>query len=689
MNYTPLGGICVSLGLMKVEDVHRVLARMARGEHARFGELAVEMGLIDESGLALALAEQYQLNLVPDHRVESLEPSREALDALPRALIRRNQMVPLRLHAQQRVLTLLMADPTNLPAIRHVQTHARGLRLRFFIATRQALRQLIDRLFGPPDQEEIYLEASTNQTFAAVPGFRVERMLVLETDPVRLVLLRRLDELENGRTEFIQDPEQVSSLLLTGDFSRIVYRTELQPLVAPYSKSWLRIRPDLQVYTQSAFNLDARVGVEPRRASRFYLDLLTFAVLGSEFQDVAARVRIRRLLDLVRAVAGQLGLPFSQVDNVVLGTLLVEMESLSLARTLVREREAVPGEASRFSVARSILAAWSSPFDVEGLLDALERRLGGGGPIGGHLGAEVVYTSRAIARRLKPGDTEPARILGEDVYHHLPRVLHAVSDVLKWEAFCPDMAALQQSRSEILLGIRDPALLTALELELASAGFRVLQAIDGQTIQRQARVRCPRCIVVDFHLPRLSGLQLLAALKSEPITSEVPVIMISGPRPGADAAEALDRGAEDVVAPPVSVRLLVAKIRRLANRSAVDVGLQGRIRDLPLPDLVQTLSLGGRTAVIRVVCESDSGELYLAKGQLRFARYVDSVGEVALRQLVSLRDGRFRVEFDATPPGRNLHGASEWLLLEALRVQDEEGVVFDDEASDIEEAREE
>lgn len=65
------------------------------------------------------------------------------------------------------------------------------------------------------------------------------------------------------------------------------------------------------------------------------------------------------------------------------------------------------------------------------------------------------------------------------------------------------------------------------ELALVKAGFGVFGAGDGEEGLRVAREKLPDLIVLDMMLPKLSGPQLLDALKSDATTKNIPVIVLS------------------------------------------------------------------------------------------------------------------------------------------------------------------
>jgi type IV pilus assembly protein PilB len=106
----------------------------------------VGLGLVDEAELLRILAEEYRLPVV-DPRVAA--PSPAALRAVPAALARRHGLVPVGLDGAQ--LTVAMTDPTNPVAIGDLRFLC-GLEVRAVLASPEAVRQAIDRLYGPTSE---------------------------------------------------------------------------------------------------------------------------------------------------------------------------------------------------------------------------------------------------------------------------------------------------------------------------------------------------------------------------------------------------------------------------------------------------------------------------------------------------------------------------------------------------------
>jgi CheY-like chemotaxis protein len=65
------------------------------------------------------------------------------------------------------------------------------------------------------------------------------------------------------------------------------------------------------------------------------------------------------------------------------------------------------------------------------------------------------------------------------------------------------------------------------ERALLDAGYEVVCAVDGESALRFARDLKPDLILLDMILPKMSGPEVLRQLKSEPVTAEIPVVVLS------------------------------------------------------------------------------------------------------------------------------------------------------------------
>jgi CheY-like chemotaxis protein len=95
------------------------------------------------------------------------------------------------------------------------------------------------------------------------------------------------------------------------------------------------------------------------------------------------------------------------------------------------------------------------------------------------------------------------------------------------------------------------------QMEIAVSGLGGLGAI---------RERAPHLILLDMHLPDMSGLELLRHLKADPATSSIPVIVVSADATAQQVDAALDAGAVRYLTKPVGVNELLAAVDELLER---------------------------------------------------------------------------------------------------------------------------
>jgi CheY-like chemotaxis protein len=124
------------------------------------------------------------------------------------------------------------------------------------------------------------------------------------------------------------------------------------------------------------------------------------------------------------------------------------------------------------------------------------------------------------------------------------------------------------ARSTVLLVEDDPDLLRFAQVTLRLGGYRAVTATDGQTALALARKASPQLMVLDLRLPELDGWQVLAALRAEPKTARLPVLVLTASAGPADQERALAAGVVDYLVKPVSADALLAAVERALRAGA-------------------------------------------------------------------------------------------------------------------------
>lgn len=119
----------------------------------------------------------------------------------------------------------------------------------------------------------------------------------------------------------------------------------------------------------------------------------------------------------------------------------------------------------------------------------------------------------------------------------------------------------------ILVVEDEPGIVTIVRDYLDIAGFRVLTASDGVTALRLARSERPSLLVLDLMLPGMDGLDVTRALRQDPATRKLPIIMLTARAEEVDRLVGLELGADDYITKPFSPRELVARVRAVLRRA--------------------------------------------------------------------------------------------------------------------------
>jgi two-component system phosphate regulon response regulator PhoB len=122
----------------------------------------------------------------------------------------------------------------------------------------------------------------------------------------------------------------------------------------------------------------------------------------------------------------------------------------------------------------------------------------------------------------------------------------------------------------ILIVEDEPSQQELLRYNLEKQGFGVLIAGDGEEGLLLAEEELPDLILLDWMLPKLSGIELCRQFKRNSHTREIPVIMLTARGEESDRVRGLETGADDYQIKPYSIGELIARIRALLRRTRPD-----------------------------------------------------------------------------------------------------------------------
>ena len=109
-------------------------------------------------------------------------------------------------------------------------------------------------------------------------------------------------------------------------------------------------------------------------------------------------------------------------------------------------------------------------------------------------------------------------------------------------------------------------ILELLKFHLSREGFAVTAAASGEEAVKAITRKVPDLVLLDLMLPGLDGLEVCRILKKDPKTAGVPIVMVTAKGEESDIVAGLELGADDYIAKPFSIKVLIARVRAVLRR---------------------------------------------------------------------------------------------------------------------------
>jgi DNA-binding response OmpR family regulator len=123
--------------------------------------------------------------------------------------------------------------------------------------------------------------------------------------------------------------------------------------------------------------------------------------------------------------------------------------------------------------------------------------------------------------------------------------------------------------ARVLVADDDPIVRELIVYKLETEGYEVVVAEDGTSALSAVRENVPDIVVLDVHMPGLSGFDVCRMMRADPASARVPVIMLTASVQEADISTGFVSGADDYVGKPFSPRELVSRIQAVLARTGV------------------------------------------------------------------------------------------------------------------------
>jgi CheY-like chemotaxis protein len=244
------------------------------------------------------------------------------------------------------------------------------------------------------------------------------------------------------------------------------------------------------------------------------------------------------------------------------------------------------------------------------------------------------------------------------------------------------MSAAAAGKSIKLLLADDNPLIRDLVCKALEPFCEVVLADDGADALLKVIDEPPDAILCDYKMPGLNGRQLFEKLRGRQTTRNIPFLFMASRTDIEERLRPLVDGVEDFITKPFLVKDLVRITKRVVDRLHLEKlqtkgsrpgVIQGRLEEMSMIDLMQSLEMGQKSCRLVVKKGSETGELYFSAGQCRDAKSAGVEGDEAVYRVLLWTEGEFEIDFSAanasnrTTTTRNTTG----LLMEAMRLMDE------------------
>ncbi|MAK82737.1 phosphate regulon transcriptional regulator PhoB [Phenylobacterium sp.] len=147
----------------------------------------------------------------------------------------------------------------------------------------------------------------------------------------------------------------------------------------------------------------------------------------------------------------------------------------------------------------------------------------------------------------------------------------------------------------ILVAEDEDSLATLLNYNLEKEGYAVAVAADGEDALMMIDEKLPDLILLDWMLPKVSGIEVCRRLRARTETRNIPIIMLTARGEETDRIRGLDTGADDYIVKPFSMSELSARIRAVLRRLRPGLAEDRvRIGDLVIDRVAHRVRRGGQ-----------------------------------------------------------------------------------------------
>jgi CheY-like chemotaxis protein len=229
-------------------------------------------------------------------------------------------------------------------------------------------------------------------------------------------------------------------------------------------------------------------------------------------------------------------------------------------------------------------------------------------------------------------------------------------------------------RRKILIAEKEPNEVLDLRKALVAAGYEVRIAANGPEALAFVSSFHPDLILAEMRLPLMDGPHLLQEIRNFPALQWLPFILAGNLKTLDERVSAMKLAVDDYLQKPFDPEETVARIDSLIREAELRAttpdrqarGFSGSLSEMSLVDLLQTLEVGNKTAVVRLRQSTKEGLVFITDGQVVDATLDGLEAKRALLRMFTWTEGSFHVEIRAHERSRSLTVSTRDLISEGM-----------------------
>ncbi|NTX03864.1 DUF4388 domain-containing protein [Myxococcus sp. CA051A] len=624
-----LGERLIEAGLVNAGAVEQALEHQKITGH-KLGDCLVELGLLQEAALLRFLAAEFQTRFVSADKLAKAKIPTEVLDRLPVRLAEAQNVLPLAVDPDRKLLSVVAAEPQNKALMDEIALVTGMSEVYAYVGLRGAIAAAIRKhYYGDPTAFAALLESasahsnpteSTSRTGAAEhnrtsTSNRTSLSFRMETD-ARMRLQRASGTQVAGRPSSTQRREPGGPRGLVSD---IDYVETLGILVG-------LLEQDRQRHRGHSAQLARQAGIVGQR-------------MGMPHKELAALSISAYLHDLGKPSERH----FSLASNAVNSEWKAQARAACRAPTKLFETVHLPTQVN--TILAQLYEAWD-----------------GSGTPQGAKGEEITLGARILAAvdsflelTKNPGNALGKALTKEQALEHLKTnsgVLYdpVVADIVIQLQSGELLRHRLESEGRQVLVVEPDETARGELLEAVLKQGLVAHALSTQEGAQDglARQDCD-VLVVSLRLGQQEVLDLLQQARSTPETAGLPIAVVG--EPDASTRERLMMGGATELLPPGDKSLVAKAVRAMLEDRVLHNGpgrvVRGSFDELPPRELLRTLGGGKKSGKLQLRQHTLEGSLHLEGGRVVFASFGGHTGEPALQALLKLKQADFQYDPDA------------------------------------------